>query len=135
MEIFFHDPSDVPLPPNEVHIRKFVAKPYPDGKRIRIYLELSPFQKRPSGEVTIVNSDGNQVALANIIETIDPRMEMTLHIRGPKTNGIFTAKADLFYDSLPPLDEGAQEDESISLPERQMVDHAETTFEIESMGE
>jgi len=128
MEIFFHDPSDVPLPPEEVHIRTLKAKPYPDGRRVRVYLELSPFQKRPSGALSILNPLGEQVASVSIIETIDPRMEMTLHIRGPHTPGTHTIQAEVFYETLPEEEQMAEMTTS-ALP-RMQVDAATETFEL-----
>ena len=127
MDIFFHDPADAPLPPNEVHIREFNATPYPDGRRLRVYLEISPFQKRPSGEVSIIDEDGHEVASVSIIETVDPRMEMTLHLRTLETTGTYIARAKLFYTE--PFAEENEEHHD-KLPERLVVDHVETTFRI-----
>lgn len=132
MDIFFHDPEDTPLPPDEVHIRQFRVKPYPDGRRISVYLEISPFQKRPSGEVTIFDSLGRDIATATIIETVDPRMEMTMHLRGRAPKGEYIVKVDLFYDDLPdPEDVDGDSDNQIK-PKRQWVDHAEANFNIEN---
>jgi hypothetical protein len=52
MDIFFADPSEVPLPPNEVRIRELNVEPWPDGNRLRVYLEVDPFQKRPNADLT-----------------------------------------------------------------------------------
>lgn len=128
MEINFTDLSEVPLPPDEVRIRDFRVDPYPDGKRLRIYLELTPFQKRPSGELIITDLLGTHVATANIIETIDPKMELTMHLRTPNPQGEFTARALIFYtDSLEDLTEG---DQIVAAPERRVVDEMEIQFEI-----
>lgn len=132
MEIFFHDPDDVPLPPEEVHIREFKINPYPDGRRVKVYLEITPFQKKPSGEITIFNKDELVVASASIIETIDPKMEMTMHLRGPISGSEFTAKADLFYVELPELEENGQEKPAPQIPERKMVDQTEISFRVEN---
>jgi len=127
MDIFFHDPTDLPLPPDEVHIRKFEAKPYPDNRRVRVYLEISPFQKRPSGEVSIFDSEENEVASVSIIETVDPRMEMTLHMHGVETQGNFIAKAEIYYTEPLPEENG---EENQTLPERNTIDTAEMAFQI-----
>jgi len=128
MDIFFHDPDDVPLPPNEVHIRQFNAQPYPDGRRVRVYLEISPFQQRPSAEISIIDAEGQEVANVNIIETIDPRMEMTMHLRSVQGQGPFTIRADLFYEAL---DEASNGDPAnYQIPERMIIAQAENTFEI-----
>lgn len=129
MEIFFHDPDDVPLPPGEVHIRQFSAKPYPDNRRLRVYLEISPFQKRPSAEISIYNPEGKVVASANVIETIDPRLEMTMHMRGNTPSGEYEVKTVLFYEEL--SEETDVENEKYVPPDRKIVDQARVTFLIE----
>ena len=131
MDIFFTDPDDVPLPPEEVRIREFKADPWPDGRRVKIYLEVTPFQKRPSGEVIITDQSGKPVASANIIETIDPKMEINLHLRGSDLGGVFTASVVLFYLQDIDEDQPEPEGEPVGPPERIIVDEAQTTFEIE----
>lgn len=128
MEIFFTDPNDVPLPPEEVHIREFNATPLPDGRRVRVYLEIAPFQKRPSGEVVIRDSSGKPVASASIIETIDPRMEITMHLRSPETTGEYSVSVILFY--LDEIEEGENEGEVVLKPDKMVVDEAKINFTI-----
>lgn len=128
MDINFTDLSEVPLPPDEVRLRDFRVDPYPDGKRVRVYLELTPFQKRPSGELFITDLLGTLVATANIIETIDPKMELTMHLRVPDPRGAFTARVLIFYtDSLEDITE---DDQIVAAPERRVVDEREVHFEI-----
>lgn len=128
MDIFFTDPSDIPLPPAEVRIRQFTAEAYPDGRRVRVYLELTPFQKRPSGEVILQDQQGGILASASIIETMDPKMELTLHLRGQAPTGEYQALARIFYTAE--LAEEGSEDEIVQRPEAKLVDHAETTFSL-----
>ena len=128
MDIFFHDPDDIPLPPGEVHIRQFNAQPYPDGRRVRVYLEISPFQKRPSAEISIFDVEGQEISSVNIIETIDPRMEMTMHLRGSQQKGMFTIRADLFYDNVG--EESNGDPANYQVPERTVIAQVETIFEI-----
>jgi hypothetical protein len=130
MDINFTDLSEVPLPPGEVRIRDFRVEPYPDGKRVRVYLELTPFQVRPSGELFITDPLGNRVAVANIIETIDAKMELTMHLRTPDPQGTFTAWVIIFYtDSLDDITEG---DQIVAAPERRVVDEQEVQFKVGS---
>ena len=130
MDINFTDLSEVPLPPKEVRIRDFYVQPYPDGKRVRVTLALTPFQKRPSGELLITDLLGNRVASANIIETIDPQMELTMHLRTPDPQGEFTARALIFYtDSIEDITEGEQ---IVAHPERQIVDEMEVQFSMDN---
>ncbi|MBG7610038.1 MAG: hypothetical protein IZT55_04145 [Anaerolineae bacterium] len=128
MDIFFSDPNDVPLPPEDVHIRNFSAEPWPDKHRVRIKLELSPFQKRPSGEIVINNAQSEQVAVANFIETMVADMEINLHLRADDTLGAYQAAVTLFY--LAEIAAEERESESFVQPEKLQVDHAVFDFEI-----
>lgn len=134
MDIFFHDPDDAPVPPDEVRIRAFTVTPYPDGRRIKIYLELTPFQERPSGEIAIQDLEGRLLATANIIETMTHKMELTLHLRGAPAASLLEATADIFYQTTPSEDMNGETDE-YQLPERKRVDFNRITFTLETHSE
>lgn len=130
MDIFFTDPTDIPLPPEEVRIRQFLAQPWGDGVRIRIYLELTPFLKRPNGDIIVHNARGEELANVSIIETMDPKMEFTLHLRGAERVGPFSAAVRIFYLEEPPEGEDIPPDQR----PRQMVDQAELAFDFATQG-
>jgi hypothetical protein len=118
-----------------VRIRRFRAEPWPDNRRVRVYLEITPFQKRPNGEIQITDAPGNEVAHLSIIETIDPKMDFTVHLRADVIGGQYTASATVYYyEQEPPNPEGENgepEDQPAQLPtEIKVVDKAHTTFEI-----
>ena len=124
MDIFFQDPTEVPVPPQEVRIRKLQVEPMPDGKRVRVYLELTPFQKQPNGEISILNNDGEEVTTVSFIETINPKMQFTMHLRNSETVGNYSVSALVFYskltDSIEILKEN-QDQDSLPLPDEIMV--------------
>ena len=39
MDIFFQDPGAIPLPPDDVKIVELRAEPWPDNRRVKVYLE------------------------------------------------------------------------------------------------
>ena len=82
MDIFFQDPTAIPLPPDEVRVKDLRAAPWQDNRRVGIYLEVTPFQKRPNADITIHNPSGQVVATASIVETMITKMELTMHLRG-----------------------------------------------------
>ena len=125
MELFFLDPDEVPLPPNEVRIRDLAAEPWPDGRRVRISLEVDPFQKRPNIDILISNQAGKPVANTSIIETMTKKMEITMHLRGAPAPGQYHVRAELYYQqkSDPP---------EANPPIITQVDLAETIFMIET---
>ena len=129
MDIFFQEPGAIPLPPDEVKIIELRAEPWSDNRRVKVYLELTPFLKRPSGEIRLENIKGDEIANVSIIETIDPKMEFTLHIRGTDTKGEYTVSVIIFY-----RDEQESADEELVVPptqrEKKVVDQAKTKFKI-----
>jgi hypothetical protein len=87
MEFFLNDPNIQRFPPKETHIRELGADPYPDGTRLRVTLELTPFQQRPTIELQLVDPEGQEAASASIIEPASWKLELTLHIRTSATPG------------------------------------------------
>lgn len=132
MDIFFHDPDEIPLPPEEVRIRVLRAEPWPDTLRVRIYLEVDPFQKRPSFELDIKDVKDNVVSHTTVIESMVRKMELNMHLRQAHPDGPYTVSAVLFYsDPIPePGGEPDHPAEPTQLPEPRIVDHAETTFSL-----
>ena len=134
MDIYFQDPSDIPLPPDEVQIRELRAEPYPDGRRVRIILEITPFQQRPNCEISIMDEQGKIAASLSIIESIDTKMDFTVHLKGEQPTGNFTAAADIYYyekDHTPEADAPKPEGEVHRLPSKvNLVDRRQVSFKI-----
>jgi len=84
------------VPPEETRITLLKAEPYPDGQRVRLNLEITPFRERPYIEVLLSDSHGNEVASATIVEPMTWKLELTLHLRAAPP-GPFTIEARLFY--------------------------------------
>lgn len=134
MDIYFQDPSDIPLPPEEVRIRELRAEPYSDGRRVRIILEITPFQQRPNCEIQIADQDGIMVASLSIIESIDARMDFTVHLKTDEPSGEFTVSSELYY--YEDEDRGSEPSgETHQLPSQvNIVDRRKATFEIGSQS-
>ncbi len=100
MEIQFVDPSQVPQPREKVRIERFEAAPYPDGWRIKLNVDVTAFQERPSLELRVLRLPEERViAELSIIETMHRQMEFTVHVRGlDSPNGDYLAQADLYYE-------------------------------------
>ena len=137
MDIFFQDPTDIPLPPDEIRFRELRAEPYPDGRRVRIYLEITPFQQRPNCEISVMDENGDVVASLSIIESIDAKMDFTVHLKVEKPSGIFTLSADIYYyeDDAENAEDIKPAGETHHLPSRlNLVDQRKTTFDIDSQS-
>jgi hypothetical protein len=86
--------------PEETKIISLTAQPYPDGHRLRVNIEVTPFQIRPYIEVTLHDSNGDEVASTNIVEPLSWKLEFTMHIRGELSNP-YALSARLHYPDGP----------------------------------
>jgi len=116
MEIRFHDPSDAPLPPRETRIRALSVEPWPDGRRLAVEVQITPFQQRPNLHVSVYDAQGREVASLGAMQILQTQIGFTLHLRQPDTRGQYTVAAHLAYPD-PDLDLG-------------VVHRVESTFEI-----
>lgn len=129
MDLFFDDPNVTRLPPEDVRILDLRAEPNPDGRRVRVWLELTPFLQNPNGDISIKNVQGQELANASFIESITPKMDFTLHLRGATTGGTCTLLASIFY--LAALQERDEADDPAGeTPPRTVVDEKQVTFEV-----
>ena len=105
MEFFINDPNIVRYPPAEIQLLDLRTNSDPDGNRLRVALDLPPFQQRPIIELDLKDFTGNEVASASIIEPVGWKLELTLHIRKTgSTNGKYTLSASLSYPELGEID-------------------------------
>jgi hypothetical protein len=125
MDIFFNDPNVVRLPPEEVRLLDVHITPQPENGRVKIHLELTPFQKRPNISVSITSSTGKQAARTTILETMLTKLELTIHLREPKPGNEYTVETTVYYQKLP---QPSEEELEIQLPEPMIVDRQKKTF-------
>lgn len=100
MEFFFPEDNLDRAVPEETDITSLSVEPYPDGRRLHIHIEMTPFQKRPHLDVIITNSAGVELASANIVEPLNWKIEFTMHLRGEVINPCLL-EARLFYPDGP----------------------------------
>jgi hypothetical protein len=86
--------------PEETRITSLHAEAYPDGRRLRVTLEMTPFQKRPYLEVLLRDADNVDVASAAIVEPLSWKLEITMHVRG-QTRDPHTLEVKLYYPDGP----------------------------------
>ena len=100
MDFFLPEDHLQRMTPEETRITSLSAQPYPDGYRLRVNIEMTPFQKRPHLEVVLNNGEGDEVASSSIVEPMSWKIEFTMHIRGELKNP-YTLEARLFYPDGP----------------------------------
>ena len=98
MELPIVDPDQIPLPPGDVRIQAVDVEPYTDGRRLRLEIELTPFQTAPNLEVWVENIDGERIADTNIIGATTPKLSLTLHLRGQRIVGVHKLWLLLSYE-------------------------------------
>jgi hypothetical protein len=98
---FFTPEKDLQrMTPEETRITSLRAEQYPDGRRVHVNLEITPFQKLPCIEAALFNGDGDEVASTSIVEPMTWKIEFTMHLRGARLNP-YTVEARLFYPDGP----------------------------------
>jgi len=100
MDFFIAEDNLNRMVPEETHITGLSAEPYPDGYRVRVNVQVTPFQKRPHIEVTLKDSNGDEIASTTIVEPLSWKLEFTMHIRG-ELNNPYTLDAKLYYPDGP----------------------------------
>ena len=96
MDFFFAEDNLNRMTPEETRITSLSATPYPDGYRLHVNVEITPFQKRPHIEVHLSDSDGDEVGSTTIVEPMGWKLEFTMHIRGELKNP-YMLTAKLYY--------------------------------------
>jgi hypothetical protein len=94
------EPPENALAPKQVRFLDVKVEPWPDGKRVRVHLSLTPFKQNPNVEVSIENGTGDEVASTTIIESMTPRLVFTMHLRTNNLAGAFILQARLAYPDL-----------------------------------
>jgi len=100
MDFFFPEDNLDRATPEETRITSLSAEPYPDGRRLHVNIEMTPFQKRPHLEITLNNGDGDEIASVSVVEPLTWKIEFTMHIRGELKNP-YSLDAKLFYPDGP----------------------------------
>ena len=122
------NPTLTPPPQDEIKILSFDAEPYPDGRRVRVKLVLSPFLQGPNGEISLTNQDDELLTTINIVNIFIPENEFTLHIPEIKSlPGSYTVNVEVFYIEEEEIE---QDGETQFNMKKSLVDSTSTLFSI-----
>jgi len=97
--------ADDAKPPQEVRITELRVEPWPDGRRVRVHLTLTPFLQSPNLSALLMDTDGRELARADIIETADDRIVFTMHIRAPQAEGTYQLSVQINYAEIGLVDQ------------------------------
>ncbi len=110
MDFFFPELSDdgqnIPVPPEEMRFLELRAEPVRDDgpPRARVYIEVTPFRQRPHIDIALTGAEGEEVASVSIVEPMQRKNVITMHLRGAQTSGQFSLRARLYYPEGPQPD-------------------------------
>src|SRR5215468_10726239 len=100
MDFFLPEDNLTRNVPEETRITSLTVEPYPDGYRLHVNIQMTPFQKRPHVEVFLRDAKDDEVASTTIVESMSWKLEFTMHIRG-ELNNPYTIEAILYYPDGP----------------------------------
>jgi len=99
MDLFLHNANL--LPRDQVRIERVAATPYPDGRRVKVEVDVTPFQERPNLEIVIRDQAQTLVATASVITPMHFKMEFNLHLRGIEDSaGDYRVQVQLYYEDI-----------------------------------
>lgn len=104
MEFFFPEDNLHRTPPEETKILSLAAEPYIDGRRVRVNVEMSPFEVRPHLEFTLTDSENKEISSASFVEPLSWKLEFTMHLRTKPADGPLDLTANLYYPDGPEAD-------------------------------
>ena len=94
---FFDDPEKRGRAREDVRLKQLGLFVYEDGRRVAIGFNLTPFQERPSIEVTATNEHGQVAGSLTIIEALSPNFNLTMHLRDHEPTGNYDVEAIVYY--------------------------------------
>lgn len=97
---FYDDPVGGGYSRDKVRFNQLGLFVYEDGRRIAVGFDITPFQERPSIEISVINSNGVGVANLTVIEAFESQFNLTMHLRDPEPVNPYTIEAILYYQAL-----------------------------------
>jgi hypothetical protein len=94
---FFDDPSELGKPRDDVRINQIGLFVYPDGRRVAVGFDLTPFRERPCIEVVVRNARGETAGTLTVIESLQPNFSLTMHLRDREPTARYDVEVVLYY--------------------------------------
>ncbi|HEX7621326.1 MAG TPA: hypothetical protein VF359_09020 [Anaerolineales bacterium] len=106
MEFFLTDPNIERTLPADTRLINLRAEPYSEGRRLKVNLDLTPFQQKPYLDLALTDFSGELIAATSIVEPITCGIELNLHIRkfGEAQGGPYKLTALISYPDLGEVD-------------------------------
>lgn len=98
---FFDDPLETPNSREDVRIRRLGFFVHPERRRVSVGFELTPFIERPSIEIALTNTRGERAGTMTVIEALEPRFSLTVHLRDENPTEAYRVDAVLYFTDEP----------------------------------
>jgi len=105
MELPLVDPTEPPRSPEQTRLREVQVEPYPDGSRLRLHVQLTPFERRPDVDITVFNEEGEEIASTIVVQAFLPVLSLTMHLPPGAGSRECSARLLLRYPELETVDE------------------------------
>ena len=119
---FYDDPLQAPKTRDEVKLNQIGLYIYPEGRKVAVGLDITPFLERPSIEITVLNEHGERAAALTVIESLERNFTMTLHLRDKELTRLYQIQVVLYYSN-------------VETREWLTVDNQTATFDVTRPGE
>ncbi|MEM7800491.1 MAG: hypothetical protein AAF633_14950 [Chloroflexota bacterium] len=101
MNIQFFDESDhTPRMREDVRLLRTRLEVAPEGKRVAIDFELTPFIERPTIELRLFDDEQRPAGLLKIIETLDTFNRVVMHLRDSQTTSHYTFNIRVYFANI-----------------------------------
>ncbi len=94
---FFDNRDEAPKNREDVRILRGRIEVAPEGRRVAVDIELTPFIERPTIELRLTNDRGEPAGLSNVIETLDRTLRMVMHMRDKTPAETYRLQARIYY--------------------------------------
>jgi hypothetical protein len=105
MEIRPNEFGEEPLSSEDIRFRNVKLTLYPDRRRVKVSMRLTPFISPPNIEIDVRDESDNRVANAVIVGVSGPELDVTLHIRGEVPAGDYRFLLSLGYQEHEDVDQ------------------------------
>jgi hypothetical protein len=109
VSVEFVEPEELPLPSDQVRIRGLEVEVYPDGRRLLVELQLTPFRERPRVDFVVTDNEGHEVVETSVVEATDPVMRLTLHLPSDSAAGMYTLESRIVYPEQEEVDRSSRQ--------------------------
>ena len=96
--------DEEPQSPENIRIRNVNLELYPDSRRVKVGIRLTPFITPPNIEIDVHDTSENLVANATMIGASEPNLDITLHLRGELPAGEYALLLTLGYQENENID-------------------------------